>query len=399
MLHHGSIRKYTAAILEFFNSVEIQYEKTTGDVVTKEVPLKYSSREKARVFDEYTVEQFLSGNYNVLPKGSLTLSSMSKTTDRVTNKNAKLNLYKTDSTFEYMYNSVPYLFEFEIIFQCRGMNEATQIIEQIAPKFNPAVNLDIWDAQNLNEPTRVPVMLNDISMEHEDYEELSSNLVTVVFNIGLQGNLYPPIRAIPRIQEFQMYINQVEQGNQATRQEMLEWDVDLEGKIKSESLDIYTDELSNEIVYNTNEEKTTLDSDRIDVSGLGDHFNSTTIEGILSEIATSINQGETGTIRLDRYIESQDATNIVYSDGSRKYLLNDDVDRPRNKIAYTEYGDGPNDPITAIAYNENKRIARVDYYRDRSTFNVDGSGRNGYTIYEYNSIGKLARSTFVNLED
>lgn len=229
--HHGSMRKYTAALLDFFNNIEIQYKLTTGETKIRAVPLKYTSREKSRVFDEYTTEQFLSGNYSILPRASLALTSMGKADGRVTNKNTKIGHFKSDSTMEYMYNSVPYEFLFEIVFQCRGMNEATQIIEQIAPKFNPTVNIDVWDASNLSEATRIPVKLTGIDLETEEYEELSSNIVTVVFGLSLSGNLYPPIKSVPRVKEFQIYLNQIENDTSATKKEMMEWDVDEDGNI------------------------------------------------------------------------------------------------------------------------------------------------------------------------
>ena len=159
--HHGTIRKYTAAILDLFNDLEIQYENSLGVTISRPIPIRYSSREKATIFDEYTTEQLLSGNYSILPRASLSLQSMSKVDSRVTNKNTKINQYKTDDSIEFSFNSVPYEFTFEIIVQCRGMNEAAQIIEQIAPKFNPTVNIDVWDAANLSEPTRIPVRLSN----------------------------------------------------------------------------------------------------------------------------------------------------------------------------------------------------------------------------------------------
>ena len=230
LFHHGTIRKYTVAILDLFNDFEIQYENSLGETISKSIPLRYSSREKAKIFDEYTTEQLLSGNYSILPRASLALKSMAKAESRVTNKNTKINQYKTDSIIEFSFNSVPYEFTFEIIVQCRGMNEATQIIEQVAPKFNPTVNIDVWDAANLNEPTRIPVRLNDVSLDSEDYEELSTNIFTVTFSLSLMGNLYPPIKSQERVKEFQIMMNIVD-GKYYQRKEILDWDVNLDGHI------------------------------------------------------------------------------------------------------------------------------------------------------------------------
>lgn len=421
--HHGSIRKYTAALLDVFNSVEIQYKLSTGESITKEIPLMYSSVEKTRIFDQHTVDQFLSGNYNILPRANLALVSMSKAPERITNKNNKIGKFTSDASMEFMYNSVPYEFAFDIVFQCRGMNEATQIIEQLAPKFNPTVNIDVWDASNLDEPTRVPVNLLDIQMETEEYEELSSNIVTIVFNLKLVGNLYPPIKATPRIQELQMYINQIETDTTASRKEMLEWDVDLDGHIIGGGLDIYTDELtiptsngestgSEGYIYNTSETKTVLDGDRVEISGLGDYFESTTIEGILQEIAEKFNQpggivtlDPDGTLpnsittdkRVDEYIQSLDATNFIYADGSandRTYALTGDLNAPIKKMIWVEFGTGATDPLIALSYNQIGKISRSDYYLDRTSFTVDGTGRDGYATYTYNEFGKLITTTF-----
>lgn len=229
--HHGSIRKYTAALIDLFNEVEVQYQMSTGETITKKVPLTYSSKEKAREFDKHTAEQLRSGNYNVLPRGSLAFVSLDKHTERTPNKNLKINKFISDTAIEFAFNSISYDFSFEINFQCRGMNEATQIMEQIAPIFNPTVNIDIWDAQNLSEPTRIPVRLLGISFENEDYNELSSNIVTVVFNVALTGNLYQPIKSIPRINEFDIYLNQIENDTEASRKDMLAFDVDINGNV------------------------------------------------------------------------------------------------------------------------------------------------------------------------
>jgi hypothetical protein len=132
--------------------------------------------------DNFSTEQLLAGNTNTLPRGAIALSTMIKAEQRTTNKNLKIGKVKGENTFEYMYNSVPFEFTFELAIMCRGMNEAAMIIEQIAPKFNPTVNIDVWDAENLNEPTRIPVKLLDIGIESNEYDELSSNIVTV--NVG-----------------------------------------------------------------------------------------------------------------------------------------------------------------------------------------------------------------------
>lgn len=230
MFHHGTIRKYTAAMLNLFNDLEIQYEDSNGSTRARNIPIKYSSIEKYKELDNYSAEQLTSGNVNVLPRAALALSTMIKAEQRIQNKNLKINKVKQENSFEYMYNSVPYEFTFELAIICRGMNEAAMIIEQIAPRFNPVVNIDVWDAENLNEPTRIPVKLLDIGIESNEYDELSSNLVTVNVGLSIMGNLYPPVKTVERIKEFKMYMgHQID--DKYKRVSIFNYDVDSNGKL------------------------------------------------------------------------------------------------------------------------------------------------------------------------
>lgn len=207
--HHNTIRTYTGALLNLFNDLEVQYKNSSGEITSRNIPVRFATKEKSKILDEYTTEQLTSGNYNVLPRASLTWSSMIKSEQRTTNKNLKINTKANEDTFEFLYNAVPYEFTYELNIMCRGMNEATMIIEQIASRFNPIVNIDVYDATNLDEPTRIPVTLLDVGAEAaEEYSEISSNIINVSFGLSLKGNIYPPIKSIERIKDFKMFISE-----------------------------------------------------------------------------------------------------------------------------------------------------------------------------------------------
>lgn len=207
--HHGTIRTYTGAILDLFNDLEVQYKNSKGEISSRNVPVRFSSREKSSILDEHTVEQISSGNYNVLPRANLLWSAIVKSDNRTTNKHVKVNTKANEDNFEFLYNSVPYELMFELAIVCRGMNEATMIIEQIAAKFNPIVNIDVYDAINLEKPTRIPVTLLDIGISTDGYEELSSNIITISCGLSVKGNIFPPIKTIERIKEFKMIISDI----------------------------------------------------------------------------------------------------------------------------------------------------------------------------------------------
>lgn len=235
-VHHGTIRKYTAVMLDIFNDLEIQYKDSNSVLHSSNIPINFSSIEKAKSLDQYSIEQILSGNTNILPRAALSLMSVQRSETRMSNKNVKINTVKKEDLFEFQYNSMPYQFMYQLTIQCRGMNEASMIIEQIAPKFNPTLNVDVYDGMNLNEPTRIPVKLLDFSIDFDEYTEISTNLVTVSCSIQLEGNLYPPIKTVDRIKDFKILLNERVQEDTFNRRVIMGWDVDDEGLLKNEEI-------------------------------------------------------------------------------------------------------------------------------------------------------------------
>ena len=235
-VHHGTIRKYTAVMLDIFNDLEIQYKDSNSVLHSSNIPINFSSIEKAKSLDQYSIEQILSGNTNILPRAALSLMSVQRSETRMSNKNVKINTVKKEDLFEFQYNSMPYQFMYQLTIQCRGMNEASMIIEQIAPKFNPTLNVDVYDGMNLNEPTRIPVKLLDFSIDFEEYSEISTNLVTVSCSVQLEGNLYPPIKTVDRIKDFKILLNERVQEDTFNRKVIMGWDVDDEGLLHNEEI-------------------------------------------------------------------------------------------------------------------------------------------------------------------
>ena len=207
MLFHNTLRKYTLALLSTFNDLEVQYKDSSGVLQNKKVPIKYSSREKARLFDEHDTSELISGNYNVLPRISLNLSTIVKSPERSTNKFVKLNPADVGEDLrEFTYNAVAYEFTYDMSIQCRGMNEAGQIIEQITTKFNPTYTVRINEVPNA-EPTSVPITLLDVSLTQEEYEEISTNIVTLDIGLAVKGQFYPPVRNMDKIKNVDIFLN------------------------------------------------------------------------------------------------------------------------------------------------------------------------------------------------
>ena len=101
-VHHGTIRKYTAVMLDIFNDLEIQYKDSNSVLHSSNIPINFSSIEKAKSLDQYSIEQILSGNTNILPRAALSLMSVQRSETRMSNKNVKINTVKKEDLFEYV---------------------------------------------------------------------------------------------------------------------------------------------------------------------------------------------------------------------------------------------------------------------------------------------------------
>ena len=107
--HHNTIRTYTGALLNLFNDLEIQYKNSAGEISSRNIPIRFATKEKSKILDEYSTEQLTSGNYNVLPRANLTWSSIIKSEERTTNKHLKINTKANEKSFDFLYNSVTLL--------------------------------------------------------------------------------------------------------------------------------------------------------------------------------------------------------------------------------------------------------------------------------------------------
>ena len=209
MISHGTISLYTGALLSFLRKIKIEYLDENKNLITKNIPIMYSSKEKARSLEFFNQKDFISGNVNLLPRGTLALVSIMKREDALLNRNIKINKVKNiNGSFEYSYNSVPFSFVYEFNIFCRGMSELTSLIEIIMPKFNPNLSLDVYDVANLDEPSRVPLKLMDVTFsEVDEFSETSKNIWNLTFSMQIDGNLYQNIKTINPLTEYKEAVN------------------------------------------------------------------------------------------------------------------------------------------------------------------------------------------------
>lgn len=208
MISHGTINSYVGALLTFLRNTNISYTDENKNLVTKNIPIMYTSKEKSDSLEFLNAEDIKTGNVNILPRGTLSLVSIQKREEASLNRNIKVNKTRTDNKIEYSFNSVPYSFVFEFNIFCRGMNELASLIEIILPVFNPNLSLDIYDVANLDEPTRVPLKLMDVTFsEIEENSETSKNIWNLTFSMQMDGQLYQQIKTTNLLIEYDVMTN------------------------------------------------------------------------------------------------------------------------------------------------------------------------------------------------
>lgn len=210
--HFETLRTYTASLLSLFGDLEVQTTHSNGKIHTSRVPIQYSNREKSDIINQLDYNQIFSANSQILPRAVLIFLSMAPARERAKVKFQKIfKIQTSEGVKQYNFNSIPYNFEFQIVAQTRGMNEACQIIEQVCTYFNPSYNMKIAEIPIPQvEKTSVKLELTNTTIEQQDIDDYSTNITTITFDLTLSGNLYPAIKESKIIKEIQMFLHSPE---------------------------------------------------------------------------------------------------------------------------------------------------------------------------------------------
>ena len=203
ILYFNTTRNYTLSILNALNNIKYWVNIDNEDMEFI-VPIKFGNYEKSIIFEDVK-EQYMSGNFNFLPRLVLSFSGMQKAPERITNKYKKFTKYEGDN-INFTYNSVPYNFNYDLTLQARGLTEAFMIVEQILPLFRPSMPLKIKEFPLFQHLTETQLLISDPEFDiNEEFENEDVNIMTVKFELMLKGNLYLPLELTGKIEKVEMY--------------------------------------------------------------------------------------------------------------------------------------------------------------------------------------------------
>ena len=196
--YFGTTKSIIAAFGIMFS--DIKYKDDYGKIIT--CPLHYSAKEKfILLIQNETYQPGLDIEDIALPRMGFELKSIRYDSMRMLNPVSKIR-DSNDEEETYMFNRVPYIFDFNLYIGTRKFEDSLKIIEQIAPFFTPELNISIRDKVDFGIVTDVPITLNDINFEIEWADDITlrrSILWTLTFTA--KAWLYSNVRELIRIKE------------------------------------------------------------------------------------------------------------------------------------------------------------------------------------------------------
>lgn len=238
-LFFNTARTYTLSILEIFSNIKHYVKKEDGSAGIEEIPIQFGNYEKSVVLDDIGSKDF--SNRNIIPRIVLSFEGMTKASERTLNKEHKFSMkvnMNGQNVLKHAVNSVPYDFNFRLLLQTRGMNEAFQIVEQILPKFRPSLTIQVREFPLFEETTNTQILLSDPTFEiNDEMDEEDINIINVSFDITLRGNLYPPINIVAPIEVVKMfnYIIEQKDKNDIKLASKFKWNIENSMIISEES--------------------------------------------------------------------------------------------------------------------------------------------------------------------
>jgi len=245
VLFFNSTRTYTLAILDALNNVKTWTKQTDGKWNEEVIPITFGNYEKSLRMEDIDQETLLSGNFNFIPRFALSFNGMSKAPDRDTNKFQKISkkVLAPDGEslmLNFGYNSVAYDFQYTLLLQARGLNQAFQIVEQILPLFRPTYAVAVKEYPLFDDMTETVLQIEDPSFEIiEEFEDTDVNIINVSMGLNIRGNLYMPLSLQAPIKVVKMldYLWDLQEVQDSQKAAFYNCDVcEIDSKIYKESI-------------------------------------------------------------------------------------------------------------------------------------------------------------------
>lgn len=186
--YNASTRKYVALFGTYFNQLKVM--RLDNNQVTQQemiVPISYAPFQKILARLEQNPD-FKRKTAISLPRMSFELSNMQYDAERKISPITKIRKTVTDDATggrKFVYAGAPYNLDFSLYIMTKYQEDATKLLEQIIPFFQPDFTQTVRLIDGL-EPIDIPLILNNVSMEdlyEGSFEERRSILYTLNFTM------------------------------------------------------------------------------------------------------------------------------------------------------------------------------------------------------------------------
>lgn len=203
--YHNTTRRYTVAFGSIFNGISIDRQNKAGEVIdTIPVPLIYTDKEKfvRRAVSLSSISPEETKVKETLPAMGFELLNIIYSPLRKTNTMERI-VDSSETKGKFMFNRVPYDFNFAVYIAARRIDDALRIVEQILPYFTPELNLRIKDLKDFPDViSDIPVVLLDASFDNEAQGTFEDRrLIQWQLQFTMKGYLYTNIRDVELIKK------------------------------------------------------------------------------------------------------------------------------------------------------------------------------------------------------
>ena len=191
---HSLIKKYTTVIGSILNDIDVvRYDSNDVEESRIKVPVAQSNKEK--------FIQRLMGDANLERQPAITLPRIGFELVQLQYNPARKIPHRIQYAYRgqggtySLYGPVPYDLIYVAYIAAKSYEDATQIVEQIAPFFTPDFNIEMRAIQDGGLKYDVPITLDSISLQDDAQGRFEERRVLVwTLTFVLKGFLFGPIR-------------------------------------------------------------------------------------------------------------------------------------------------------------------------------------------------------------
>ena len=189
--YHQILRRTVIGFGTLFNNIEIRQKSDAGDYENRmKVPMAYGPMQKFLAKIEQQPE--LRGRPAItLPRLSFEMTGITYDASRkaTVTQTFRTNAGGTAGNMRKVYMPVPYNVAFQLSIATKTNDDMLQIIEQILPYFQPALNVTINLVDSIGEKRDVPIVLESINMS-DDYEGSFDNRRAMITTMTFTAKTY-----------------------------------------------------------------------------------------------------------------------------------------------------------------------------------------------------------------